>query len=108
MKKLIYLSMCALALSGCSYTDVVITGPLTDPVQVDDVVVYYDQVPRCDYTVIAYITVPGDFLSRERLIKAFRNKAAAFGASGVQITQVQKTGASSFHGSARAIRCSAS
>lgn len=94
--------------AGCSYTDVVITGVTADEIDDAKVTVYYDQLPQCDIHTVAYIRVPGDFLSRESLISTFRHKASQLGAAGVQILDIQKSGASSYFGSARAISCAKS
>jgi hypothetical protein len=94
-----------LLLTGCSYSDVVITGPVTDEIDHENVIVYYDIPPQCDIETVAYIRVPGDFLSRESLVSEFKNKASQLGATAVQVIDIQKSGASNYFGSARAIRC---
>jgi hypothetical protein len=93
------------SLAGCSYTDVVVTGPTSDEIDDEKVAVFYGQIPHCDLTTIAYISVPGDFLSRQSLISAFKQKASSLGATGIQVLDIQKSGASGYFGSARAIHC---
>ncbi len=108
MKKILPLVCLIFLLEGCSYADVVITGPVSDEIDSAKVTVYYDKLPQCDITTVAYIRVPGDFLNRQSLINAFKQKASQLGATAVQVIDIQKTGASSFNGSARAIQCASS
>lgn len=92
-------------LSACSYSEVVVSGPVQEAIEADAVTVYYERVPQCEFSVVAHIKLPGGYYSRESLIMVFRSKAAEVGATGVQITHIQKIGSREYHGSARAIRC---
>ncbi len=94
-----------LILLGCSITDVVIVGPVSDETEVDEVAVYYGQLPECEISTIAHIRAPGEFLTRHGLISAFKQKAAELGATAVQVIDIQKSGSTNYFGSARAIRC---
>jgi hypothetical protein len=108
MKNILLIPGLTFLLIACSYKDVVIIGPITDEIDDGKVIVYYDQLPQCDINTVAYIRVPGDFLSRRSLIKTFKHEASKLGATGIQIIDIQKSGAAGYFGSARAIRCASS
>lgn len=105
MKKNWILSALYLALMGCNYTDAVIVGPVTDAIEVEDVAVYYEQLPQCDITTIAHFRAPGEFLTRQGMVSVFRHKASQLGATAIQVVDIQKSGSTNYFGSARAIRC---
>lgn len=105
MQKKWLISSLFLLLVSCSYTDVVIVGPIGDSIDADSVAVYYDQLPQCEITTIAHIRAPGEFLSRQGLVSMFRQKASELGATAIQVIDIQKSGSTSYLGSARAIRC---
>jgi len=105
MKTYPYLSLVVLmCLMGCSSSSITL-GESLEPIEVEKVRVYLDEKPQCDFEVVAWLNIPGDYYNRGRLIDAFRQKAAQLGAEGLQITYLQKIGSTEYHGSARAIRC---
>ena len=67
--------------------------------------VFLNRVPDCEFRVIAHIQADGGYATRARLVKVLRQKAAEMGANALQVTYVQKIGASEYLGSARAIEC---
>lgn len=93
------------ALSACSGFSTVIVGEVTQQVDTDQVEVFYTRQPDCDFDVVAWIQLPGEYLTRESLIKLMQFKAANLGASAIQVTFIQKTGTSTYRGSGRALRC---
>jgi hypothetical protein len=94
-----------LLLVSCSYTDVVVVGPVAEEIDHNKVDVYYGQLPECEVTTIAHLRAPGEFLTRQGLVNTFKQKAATLGAPAIQILDIQKSGSTNFYGSARAISC---
>jgi len=99
------ISASLLLLSACTYNSTVVTGKVSAPIDINEVVVFYDKAPQCEFEVIAHIKIPGEYYNRDSLINAFRQQAAKIGAPAVQILYIQKQGITEFFGSARAIRC---
>jgi len=104
LRELLFLSFVMLLVS-CVNTSTVVTGSVSDAIDFNQVEVLYDTSPDCEFDVVAWIKIPGEYFSRASLIDGFRQKAAAVGAPFVQITYLQQTGATEFFGSARALRC---
>ena len=102
-KLLIYMIM--LGLLACANNSTLVIGPVSDAVKSREVEIYYANNPACEYVVVALMEIPGHHYSRASLIEAFRVKAASLGATAIQISHMQKIGASEYLGSARAIRC---
>jgi len=94
-----------LFLQACINQGTLITGQEQAAIDEQSVRVYLNERPDCDFEVVGLMDLPGGFFHRARLIDAFRSKAAAMGATAVQVTFVQKIGASEYKGSARALRC---
>ncbi len=94
-----------LIVTACGTMEVVVTGEPADALSPEQVEVFYDRVPDCDFSVIAHLQVPGDYYDRERLIGAFKRKAAELGANALHIIQLQQPGAMEYLGAARALRC---
>lgn len=103
--RLILIAGLSFLLFACTSSNTVVTGSVAEPLDFNDVQVFYTNPPDCNFMVIAYIKIPGEYYSRSALIDGFRQKAAAVGAPAVQITFIQQTGSTEFFGSARAIRC---
>ena len=94
-----------LLLSACTTSSTVIIGKVSEAIDFNEVVVFYDKSPQCEFEVIAHIKIPGEYYNRDSLVNAFRQQAAKIGASAVQILYIQQQGITEFFGSARAIRC---
>ncbi len=62
----------------------VVTGPVTDAIDLTKVQVLY-QNPSCNFEPVASIKIPGGYFSRASLIDAFRQQAATLGAPMVQL-----------------------
>jgi len=92
-------------LSGCAGISTVIIGEVTQEVDAGQLDVFYSSQPSCDYDVVAWIQLPGEYFSQESLIRAMRFKSANLGATAVQVIFVQKSGSSTYRGTARALRC---
>ena len=105
MFRVLLLSSLITVLAGCADSSTVITGAVSAEVERSEVEVFYTTAPNCEFEVIAYIDIPGNYFSRASLIRGFRNRAAAIGASAVQITYMQQLGVSEYMGSGRALRC---
>ena len=103
-RKILIFSL-ALWLTGCVNSSTVVTGTVADAIDFNQVEVFQNISPDCDFDVIALITIPGEYYSRASLIDGFRQKAAAVGAPVIQVTYIQQTGTTGFFGSARALRC---
>lgn len=105
MIRFFLLSSLVLWLSACTSSTVVVTGAVSDAIEVNQVEVLYDTLPDCEFDVIALIKIPGEYYSRASLIEGFRQKAASVGAPLVQVTYLQQVGSTEYFGSARALRC---
>ena len=92
-------------LSGCVGGSTIIVGNVSDPVVAEEVELFYSSSPPCDFDVVAWMQFPGEYMSQETLINAMRYRAATLGASALQVTYVQKSGSTTYRGSARALRC---
>ena len=93
-----------LLLSACTTGSTVVTGKVSEPVDIADVRVLY-QRPNCEFEEVARIDMPGNYFDRVRLIDAMREQAAALGADLLQIIDLELVGSSEYRGSARALRC---
>lgn len=92
-------------LFACTGSHMVVVGEKKDAREVEQVVLFYDRLPDCEVTVVAYMQSPGYHDSPESLIDAFRHQAASVGADALHILDIQRTGAAEYLGSARAISC---
>jgi uncharacterized protein YceK len=92
-------------LSGCSGISTVIVGEVGQAVDTDQVRVFYSSQPDCDFEVVAWIQIPGQYPNYESVVKMLQVKAADLGASAVQVTFTQRTGTTTYRGSGRALRC---
>ena len=79
--------------------------PSNSALPVEQVEVYLNRLPACEFTVLALLQADGGYPSRAGVIDVFRQQAAALGANAVQVVYLQKIGASEFMGAGRAIRC---
>lgn len=105
MKRIVSSFIALFMLTACAIQDILVVGetmPATDP---ETIQVYLMDKPDCDFYVIANIQIPGDTHSRASLINSFKNTAARFGATMVQVTSIRKINVSEFMGTARALRC---
>jgi len=91
--------------TACVSSSTVITGEVREPTELEEVELFYNLPPDCEFDVIAHMSFPGEYFSRASLIDAFRHKAASIGANAVQILEIQPVGLNAMMGSARAIRC---
>ncbi len=105
MLRMICLLGLVINLFACTNNSTNITGTVSEAINFEDVEVFYNNSPDCEFEVVAHIKIPGEYFSRSSLIDGFRQRAAAVGAPMVQITFLQRTGTSEFFGSARALRC---
>ncbi len=105
MRRIIPMLVCLLGLSACASSSTVITGVVTEAIDVSKVGIFYQTPPACEFDVVALIDIPGEYLSRASLLDAFRHKAASVGATAVQVIDLQQTGTVGYRGSARALRC---
>lgn len=92
--------------SSCVGSSTLIVGDVTEPVQADQVEILYSD-PDCDFDVVAWIQIPGEYFSAESLIYAMRKEAAKLGATLLQINSVQMSGSTTYRGAARALSCNA-
>ncbi len=92
-------------LSACANQGVIMTGSPENALEQQQVEVYLNQQPKCDFEVVAWMEFAGGFFDRSRLIDVFRDKAANLGADAIQIISLQKIGTTEYKGSARALRC---
>jgi hypothetical protein len=102
--KQILLLMSLLSATACTTGSTVVSGQVTDPVEMTQVQVLY-RTPQCGFEKVADIQFSGGYFSRAALIDAFREKAASVGANVVQVTMIQQVGSNEYFGSARALRC---
>ncbi len=56
----------------------------------DKVVIYYPDLPKCNFNTIVYIRVEGGFYSLNGLVDHMRLQAAKVGADAVYIMQTQR------------------
>lgn len=90
---------------GCANKSIIISGTVREAVEADSVQLFLGRKPDCEFEVVAFMQFPGDYFSQSSLIEAFRIQAAELGANALEITDIQKLGATEYMGSARAIRC---
>ncbi len=102
--KLLLLVLLLLTAAACTTGSTVVSGPVTEPVEITQVQVFY-QTPQCNFEPVADIQFSGGYFSRAALIDAFREKAASVGANVVQVMMLQTVGSNEYYGSARALRC---
>ncbi len=105
MFRILLVSSLLLLLTGCANSSTVITGTVAEAIDFREVKVFYNTAPDCEFEVIAYIKIPGEYYSQASIIDSFRQQAAAIGAPEVHISYLQQIGANEYLGSARAIRC---
>ena len=105
MFRFLLVSLLTLLLTSCIGADTVITGKVSESIDFNQVEVFYNTNPDCQYNVIAQIKIPGEYFSQRQIIDGFRQQAAEIGAPAVQVTYLQRTGTGEYYGSARAIRC---
>jgi hypothetical protein len=94
-----------LLLNACAHDNILLTGTVNEKKESNQIQIYLNSEPDCDFEIVAMIQIPGGYYSRGSLLSAFRNSAAHLGADALQVTYLQKVGASEFYGSARALRC---
>lgn len=92
-------------LCACAGISTVTVGAVSEPIEAPQVQLFYSERPQCDFETVAWIFVPGEYLSQESVIRSMRYKAAQLGAPAVQVISLQKSGASNYRGTARALRC---
>ncbi len=107
MNKLIVFFFIAstLVTTACTHISTTVVGNVAEAVDVNEVKVFYNRLPDCEFEVIAHIEIPGEYFSREKLLDAFKKAAAEIGANGIHITHLQKEMTSEYYGTGRAIRC---
>lgn len=101
MLNLIFL---AFILSGCA-ANLSVTGIATQPIPKDSVKTYLNSSPSCKYDEVGLLDVAGGSFSTDKLLDAFKEKAAQVGADGVIVSQIDKNGLGEYRGTAIAIRC---
>lgn len=102
--KIYFLLLMALQIVGCA-RPVTIVGEQRRANDLDKVVIYYPDLPKCNFNSIAYIRVEGGFYSLIALIDHMRSQAAKVGADAVYIMQTQRLDIKEFTGVAKAIQC---
>ncbi len=105
MFRLIIILLFSFMIIACASRSVVIVGGEKEAIDSKEVEVFFGNPPQCEFEIVAHIKIPGEYYSRASLINGFRERAADIGASVVQITFIQQSGASEYFGSARALRC---
>lgn len=93
------------ALCGCSGMSTVVVGEVGQAVDTDQVKVFYSTQPDCDFEVVAWIQLPGEYITHESVVRLMQFKAANLGASAIQVLFIQKTGTTTYRASGRALRC---
>ncbi len=92
-------------LLGCGHGNRIVLDRSNDGLPPDQVDVYLNREPACEFAVVALLQADGGYPTRARVVEVFRQQAADLGANAVQIHYLQKIGASEFMGAGRAIRC---
>ena len=105
MKRILLSYFLVSVLTACASHSVTISGQVYPAVDRQQVAVYLGQQPDCDFAVIAHIQVEGGYYKRDSMVTGMRRQAARVGASALEITDIQRIGASEYMGSARALRC---
>ncbi len=100
-------ALIATLITACTHP-ILIVGEATDPVETEEVRLYYRQRPLCEFETIGYLRVEGGHYSMNSLFDRMRQQAAAVGANGLYVTEIHRLDIFEYTGVARAIRCFAS
>ena len=104
--KLAFLLPLTVLLNGC-VQPITVIGPVGEPVDSSEVVIYYPQRPECNFETIGYISIGGGYYSLESLFREMRMQAASLGADAIYVLHTQRLDIKEYIGSAKAIRCDA-
>ncbi len=80
-------------------------GEAVNPVEAEEVRLYYRQRPLCEFETIGYLRIEGGHYSMNSLFNKMRQQAAAVGASGLYVTETHRLDTFEYTGVAKAIRC---
>ncbi len=80
-------------------------GAAVDPVEAEDVRLYYRQRPLCEFETIGYLRIEGGHYSINSLFNTMRQQAAMVGANGLYVTETHRLDVFEYTGVAKAIRC---
>ena len=94
----------SLFLGACAESTLV-TGQPRNSIEVEDVVVYYFERPRCNFETIAHIEINGGYFSLTTMLAEMRQQAAEVGASGLYLLHTQQLDVTEYLGLAKANRC---
>ena len=103
--KRVGLFLLPVALYSCATVDQIRYQTDLEPILADKVKVFLGSRIPCETNVVSLIRIDGEFLSRERLILTFKQKAAENGATMVQVTYMRQDYPEGYRGSARALVC---
>ena len=105
MLRKIFFALVTLSLAACAGSSSLVTGKVSKAVEPEEVRLYLADNPDCDFEVIALIQIPGEYRSQQRLVEAFRTRAAQFGANAVHVHFLHMSTANYYRGQGRALRC---
>ena len=102
--KIYFLLLMALQIVGCAHP-ITIVGEQRPANDLDKVVIYYPDLPKCNFKYHCIYSGRGRVLFAECVCDHIRLQAAKVGADAVYIMQTQRLDIKEFAGVAKAIQC---